>query len=43
MPFDATGLAKVTGTLVDDGASEEDVMKVMGGNQIRFLLENLPD
>ena len=43
VPFDATGLAKVTGTLVDDGASEEDVMKVMGGNQIRFLLENLPD
>jgi membrane dipeptidase len=43
VPFDATGLAQVTGTLVDDGAAEDDVAKMMGGNQIRFLLENLPD
>jgi microsomal dipeptidase-like Zn-dependent dipeptidase len=43
VPFDATGLAQVTGTLVDDGASEDDVAKIMGGNQIRFLLVNLPE
>lgn len=41
-PFDATGLVQVTDALLTDGMSPADIGKVMGGNEIRFLLENLP-
>ncbi len=43
VPFDATGLVTVTEALLAEGFTDEDVRKVMGGNQIRFLLDNLPD
>jgi membrane dipeptidase len=43
VPFDATGLVTVTEALLAESFSDEDVGKVMGGNQIRFLLDNLPD
>lgn len=42
-PFDATGLVLVTEALLAAGFSNEGVGKAMGGNQIRFLMENLPD
>lgn len=43
MPFDTTGLVQVTDALLAAGFSDEDTGKAMGGNEIRFLLENLPD
>lgn len=42
-PFDATGLVQVTDALLSEGFSDADVGKAMGGNQVRFMLENLPD
>ena len=42
-PFDATGLVQVTDALLTAGFSDEDTGKAMGGNEVRFLLENLPD
>lgn len=41
-PFDATGLVQLTDALLAAGVTPEDTGKVMGGNEIRFLLENLP-
>lgn len=43
MPFDTTGLVQITDALLAAGFSDEDTGKAMGGNEIRFLLENLPD
>jgi membrane dipeptidase len=40
--FDATGLAHITSALVDAGMPEEDIARVMGGNVIRLLREQLP-
>ncbi|MDE9516214.1 membrane dipeptidase [Xenorhabdus bovienii] len=42
MPFDATGLVSVTDALLKNGVQPERIAKLMGENQIRFLLENLP-
>ena len=41
-PFDATGLVQITDALLQQGFSEEEVRKVMGGNALRFFRENLP-
>jgi microsomal dipeptidase-like Zn-dependent dipeptidase len=41
-PFDATGLVQITDALLEQGLSEEEVRKVMGGNALRFFRENLP-
>jgi len=41
-PFDTAGLARLTQALIEEGFSDEDVGKIMGGNQIRFLLDQLP-
>lgn len=41
-PFDASGMVKLTEALLAAGFSHDDIGKVMGGNEIRFLLENLP-
>ncbi|HEV2502395.1 MAG TPA: membrane dipeptidase [Mesorhizobium sp.] len=43
MPFDTTGLVQITDALLAAGFSDPDTGKVMGGNEIRFLLENLPN
>jgi microsomal dipeptidase-like Zn-dependent dipeptidase len=43
LPFDATGLVKLTEALLAAGFSPEDTAKVMGGNEMRFFLENLPE
>lgn len=41
-PFDTAGLAELTGALMAEGFSEQDIALIMGGNTIRFLEENLP-
>jgi membrane dipeptidase len=41
-PFDTTGLAQITAALLEEGFSESDIEKIMGGNIIRLLQENLP-
>jgi microsomal dipeptidase-like Zn-dependent dipeptidase len=41
-PFDVTGLPLLTEELVDQGFAESELAKIMGGNAIRFLIENLP-
>ena len=40
--FDSSELAALTEALLKRGWTEERIAKVMGGNQIRFLQENLP-
>jgi microsomal dipeptidase-like Zn-dependent dipeptidase len=42
-PFDTSGLARLTEALLAAGFSPDEIGKVMGGNQIRFFLENLPE
>ena len=41
-PFDASGMVLLTEALLASGLSREEIGKVMGGNEIRFFLENLP-
>jgi len=43
VPFDVSGMVVLTEALMKEGFSHEDIGKIMGGNQIRFMLENLPD
>ena len=42
-PFDVTGLPLITEALMKQGFSPDDIAKVMGGNVVRFLRENLPE
>ena len=42
-PFDVSGMARLTEALIATGMADDDIGAVMGGNQIRFLLENLPE
>ena len=41
-PFDTAGLVQLTAALIAEGFSDGDIGKIMGGNAIRFLLEQLP-
>jgi membrane dipeptidase len=41
-PFDTAGLAHVTQALIDEGFTEADIAKVMGGNVLRVLSQTLP-
>ena len=41
-PFDTTGLPLITDALLAQGFDQEEIAKIMGGNTIRLLLENLP-
>lgn len=41
--FDASELVQVTQALMDEGFSESEIRKIMGGNLLEFLLRNLPD
>ena len=43
VPFDATGIVQVTDALLGAGLPPDDIAKIMGGNEIKLLLENLPD
>jgi microsomal dipeptidase-like Zn-dependent dipeptidase len=42
VPFDAAGLPQVTQALLDEGLTEEDTARVMGGNVLRVLRASLP-
>jgi membrane dipeptidase len=41
-PFDASGWVLVTDALLQEGFSEPDIKKIMGGNVVRVLLQGLP-
>jgi membrane dipeptidase len=41
-PFDTTGLVELTDALLAEGFSDEEIGKIMGGNVVRLLLQNLP-
>ncbi|HEY7543259.1 MAG TPA: membrane dipeptidase, partial [Blastocatellia bacterium] len=41
-PFDTTGIVEITDALLEEGFSESDIEKIMGGNVLRLLRENLP-
>jgi membrane dipeptidase len=42
VPFDTSGLIRVTDSLIEAGFSADDIRKIMGGNVLRLLSENLP-
>lgn len=41
-PFDTSGLALITGALLEEGYAERDIAKIMGLNALRLLRETLP-
>jgi microsomal dipeptidase-like Zn-dependent dipeptidase len=41
-PFDVTGLPLITQALMEEGFSDAEIAKIMGGNVIRLLLQTLP-
>ncbi|MEO1250791.1 MAG: dipeptidase [Pseudomonadota bacterium] len=41
-PLDASELPALTQALIDEGMDEATIAKVMGGNAVRFFLEQLP-
>ena len=43
VPFDTSGEALVTDALLNEGFSEDEIAKIMGGNMLKLLSENLPD
>jgi len=43
VPFDVSGLPLLTQALLEQGFSEPDIAKIMGGNVFRLLRETLPD
>lgn len=43
VPFDTTGLVQITDALIREGFSDIDISKIMGGNELRFLSQNLPE
>ena len=43
VPFDTSGLVLLTDALIQEGFNDEEIAKIMGGNEIKFLMENLPD
>ncbi len=42
-PFDASGMVLITEALLKQGLTEDEIAKIMGGNVVRFLGENLPE
>jgi microsomal dipeptidase-like Zn-dependent dipeptidase len=42
VPFDTTGLVGITDALLEEGFTESEIEKVMGGNVLRLLKTNLP-
>lgn len=43
VPFDASGMVLLTDALLQEGFSEQEIEKIMGGNEIRLMSENLSD
>ncbi len=41
-PFDTTGLVKITEALMNEGFTDEEIAKIMGGNVLRVLRQTLP-
>jgi microsomal dipeptidase-like Zn-dependent dipeptidase len=41
--FDTSELAILTQTMLDAGFSDAEIEKLMGGNSVRFLREQLPE
>ena len=41
--FDSSGFSILTEALLEEGFSQEDIAKIMGGNTLRVLMHNLPD
>lgn len=42
VPFDASQIILLTEALMTVGFSDDEIKMIMGGNQIRFLMKNLP-
>jgi len=40
-PFDTTGLVKITEALMNEGFTDEEIAKIMGGNVLRVLRQTL--
>ncbi len=43
VPFDTSGEAFITEALLGENFTEDEIAKIMGGNVIKLLSENLPD
>jgi membrane dipeptidase len=43
VPFDTSGEALITEALLNENFSEDEIARIMGGNVIKLLSENLPD
>lgn len=43
VPFDASGMGKMTEALLNENFTEEEIAAIMGGNVLKLLSENLPD
>jgi membrane dipeptidase len=43
VPFDAGGEALITEALINEGFTDDEIAKIMGGNVLKLLSENLPD
>jgi microsomal dipeptidase-like Zn-dependent dipeptidase len=42
VPFDTTGVIQITDALLETGLTQDEIRKIMGGNVLRVLKENLP-
>ncbi len=42
VPFDASGMPRLTEALLDNGFAADEVAAIMGGNTVRFFQARLP-
>ena len=43
VPFDTSSMTVLADALIKDGFTDEEISLIMGGNVLRFLMENLPE